>query len=81
MDENQPILLVFHEEDGGWEFLSSNEEDADGIVLVHLGHVLDWDPTVGVLQDLPRGWKAWRWNVGDEWVREPTPPNQPPVQG
>ena len=58
MDENQPILLVFHEEDGDWEFLSSNKEDADGIVLVHLGHVLDWDPTVGVLRGPPEGMES-----------------------
>jgi hypothetical protein len=81
MDENEPILLVFHDEDGDWEFLSSYEEHADEVVLVHLGHVLEWDPTVSVLEDLPKGWKAWRWSVEDEWVREPTPPDQPSVEG
>jgi hypothetical protein len=81
MEEGEPILLVFHDDNGDWQFLSSNEENVDEIAFIHLGHVLDVDPSVGVLEDLPSGWKAWRWNVGDDWVREPTPSDQPSVEG
>jgi hypothetical protein len=79
MDGRKPILLVFHEEDGDWQFLSSYEEHEDEIVLLHLGHVLDWDSTLRALEDLPGGWKAWRESVADEWVRAPTPADQPQI--
>jgi hypothetical protein len=79
MEDEQPILLVFHDENGDWSFLSSYEEREEEIVLVHLSHVLDWDPTVRTLEELPGGWKAWRESVDDEWTREPTPPDQPTI--
>jgi hypothetical protein len=78
-DDEQAILLVFHEENGDWQFLSSNEEREEEIVLVHLSHVLDWDPTVQSLEDLPGGWKAWRGSVDDDWARERTSPDQPTI--
>jgi hypothetical protein len=78
-DDEQAILLVFHEENGDWQFLSSNEEREEEIVLVHLSHVLDWDPIVQSLEDLPGGWQAWRGSVDDDWAREPTPPDQPTI--
>jgi hypothetical protein len=45
MEDQMPVLLVFHE-DGDWQFLSSHEEHEDEIVLIHLGHVLDWDSSL-----------------------------------
>lgn len=68
MDDGGPILLVLHEDDGDWQFLSSEEQTADEIVHIHLSHVLDLDPSAQPLKDLPPGWKAWRHSVGDEWV-------------
>lgn len=70
MDEGRPILLVFHEGDDSWQFLSSEEEQADECVYIHLAHVLDWDPSVRALEDLPEGWKAWRESPADQWIRE-----------
>lgn len=79
MDERKPILLVFHEDDDSWQFLSSEEERADECVHIHLAHILEWDPSVRVLEDLPEGWKAWREKPAAEWIREPTPAGQPYV--
>jgi hypothetical protein len=79
MEDQMPILLVFHEENDDWQFLSSHEEHEDELVLVHLAHVLELDPTLRALESLPKEWKAWRWSVEDEWVREPIPPDQPAV--
>jgi hypothetical protein len=79
MEDGQPIFLVVHDEDDDWQFLASHEEHADECVLLHLSHVLEWDASLRTLESLPRGWRAWRWKVGDEWVREPTPPDHPEV--
>jgi hypothetical protein len=62
-----------------WQFLSSKEEAAVEIVLAHLSHLLDADATLDEIADLPRGWKAWRWSVGDDWIRETTPEDQPEI--
>jgi hypothetical protein len=73
--------LVFHHEDGEWEFSTSDEKSHDQIAHVHLSHVLEADPSVGELEALPRGWKAWRASPADDWVREPIPANQPILDG
>jgi hypothetical protein len=65
-----PVLLVFHDRDGDWQFLSSLEEDATEALHVHVSHLLDDDETLEQLADLPIGWKAWRWSVPDSWTRE-----------
>jgi hypothetical protein len=67
------VLLVFHEQDGDWQFLSSLEANASEVLHIHLSHLLDADATLGEVADLPLGWKAWRLSVGEEWIREPTP--------
>ena len=46
-------MLVFHDEDGDWQFLSRKEERADEIVHAHLGHLIDDDQTLHQLADLP----------------------------
>jgi hypothetical protein len=79
-EDRSPILLVFHDEGGDWQFLSSYEENEEQIVLVHLSHVLVWDPTIRSLKDLPEGWKAWRDSPEDAWTCEPTPPDQPSIR-
>jgi hypothetical protein len=76
MDDGQPILLMFHDDNGEWQFLSSHEEHPEECVYIHLAHVLECDPSVRDLEDLPTGWRAWRWNAADEWRREPTPQDQ-----
>lgn len=64
------ILLVTHDQgDGSWQFLDgrlANEEDA---ALVGLGEMIEFDPTLGELADLPRGWIGTRSSKGEEWRR------------
>ncbi len=43
---------------------------AIGVVLCFC-HVLEIDPSVRGLADLPPGWHAWRRSVDEPWVREP----------
>jgi hypothetical protein len=75
-----PVLLVFHDGDGDWQFLSSVEESADEGLHIHVSHLLDNDETLGQLADLPLGWKAWRWSpdeLGSESALSlPLPPER-----
>lgn len=75
-----PILLVTHDDDdGGWQFLCGTTNDpADGRIVA-LRHVVERDPTVLELVDLPLGWVAHRASCDEVWIREPSP--RPPSLG
>lgn len=70
--EGRPILLVSHDvEDGSWQFLAGGEFDvADGL-LVSLRSMVERDPGLAELADLPPGWRAWRQAPLMPWQREP----------
>ena len=42
------------------------------MVLVHLEHVLERDPNVVDLMDLPRGFEAYRETIDQRWERSET---------
>ena len=67
-----PILLATHDEDdGAWQFLcGTTNESADGRI-VGLGCIVDLDPSVTEMADLPLGRRAWRDSPSDPWRREP----------
>ena len=72
----KPILHVTHDrEDGAWQFLGWENADESDVALVALAEILELDPTVKLLADLPLGWHAWRQNTANSWVREPLPEN------
>jgi hypothetical protein len=80
MERGEPICLVFHDEDGDWQFLSGYEERAHEVRLVHVEHIIGWDDTVVAIADLPRGWKAWRESPEHQWMRQPIPHDQAHVE-
>ena len=73
LERRLPIMLVTHDAaDGMWQFLcGTTNDDADGRV-VGLATVLDLDPSVGELSDLPLGWRAWRTDPTGHWQRAPS---------
>jgi hypothetical protein len=72
MDGSEPILLVSHDaDDHGWQFIGTS--DADGRVVC-LEHVVNLDPTVLQVADLPPGWQAVRDEVGGPWTRRQNSP-------
>lgn len=70
-EKREPILLITHDDDGSWQFHGPGEADVEQGVLVCLHHMVDMDPSVNELADLPLGWVAWRESVSDPWTREP----------
>jgi hypothetical protein len=69
--DGYPVLLVFHDHDGEWQFLHGavNEQDEGDIVC--LGCAYERDNTLGILADLPIGSKAYRESTESSWQCEP----------
>lgn len=67
----RPILLVTHEEDGAWQLLCGDVHDfeVDSCRIAGIGHLLDRDPSVSEVLDLPLGHEAERSSVTGPWVR------------
>ena len=67
------IYYVGHDaNDGAWQFHGpegfTNEVDAK---VVGLKTIVELDPSIVLLVDLPRGWCAWRESVDEVWKRVP----------
>jgi len=69
-DDQKDITYVTHEEDGAWQFLSDDDfDDIENVAKsVGLGDLLDADPTLLSLADMPVGNYAIRDHKGDAWV-------------
>ncbi len=70
MRDGHDIVYVFHDaEDHGWQFHWKGEKSMSDAMLVALSEIVDRDPTVVEVADLPPGWKAWREKCGAPWQR------------
>jgi hypothetical protein len=65
------IYYVGHDEDdGAWQFHpESGQATVEEAKVVSLASVLERDPSIGELADLPLGWCAWREERGAAWER------------
>lgn len=70
--EGEWIKHVSHDEDdGAWQFHSSEGGAIEAeAVLVSLRSIVQADPSIELLADLPIGWHAWRDSRDSEWQRE-----------
>ena len=69
LDSGEEILFVSHDmDDGAWQFLCGKEHNESDARIVSLKYVLDLDPTVGNLKDLPLGYCAERESKNDKWI-------------
>ena len=67
----RPVLYVYHDEDGDWQFLcgtSTQTQDANLVCLKTMAEICD---DIVDLSDLPVGWMAKRQKVGMPWNRMP----------
>lgn len=66
------VLYVSHDiYDGGWQFLDGSAISAGSAKIVGLGQMVDSDPALRELADLPEGYTARRESVNHPWVRGP----------
>ena len=71
LEEAAPIVLVFHDHDGEWQFLHGEAGDSDECKIICMGCAYELDPSIGILADLPAGTMAYRDSTEDSWQSEP----------
>jgi hypothetical protein len=70
-----PILFVSRA-DGDWQCLCGGQHDPDEVPrVVGLNHLMERDPTLAELRDLPEEWEAERANVGGAWIKAQIEPD------
>lgn len=79
VEGSRPILEVYHDEDGDWQFVCGTTAAAEDGRLVCLGCMLEHEPALAQLADLPRGWMARRDHSQAPWRREPDEADPPPA--
>jgi hypothetical protein len=68
--EGEPIVYVSHDaDDGAWQFHCAGKPVLEDGILVSLRKMVDRDPTLLELADLPLGWRAERPRPGSAWTR------------
>ena len=68
--EGQPVREVSHDDDdGAWQVLCGEAHEDDDIRIVCLGCLVEREPGLVVLADLPYGWCAHRESPDSPWVR------------
>jgi hypothetical protein len=68
MHEQSPILYIAHHEDGMWEFWGCKTIDEGEIMVVTLQQLIQLDPTIQKVADLPMGTTAFRMNIDAVWT-------------
>jgi hypothetical protein len=68
IQDNSPILHVYHYDDGNWQFSGSekNLKDED-YRIISLKEILKIDKSLNELEDLPLGFEAIRTKVDQPW--------------
>ena len=71
LKDGKDITHVYHDEsDHGWQFHYPGPKKAADAMLVALHEIVDFDPTVLEVADLPPGWVAIRDRRGGSWRRQ-----------
>ena len=65
--EGQPILFVYHNLDGYWQFHSSREPHSDDAKIISLEEAVKLDGSLNELSQLKAGCCAWRSSILNEW--------------
>ena len=71
VNKEKSIMLVSHDEDDGmWEFLEGEEVKEEDAMIISLYEMVNIDPTVNQVADLPLGWIAYRDIEQDKWIKQ-----------
>lgn len=68
--EGDPILYVYHNPNGDWQFHTSLEPDLADARMVCLEEITKLDPTINEIFYLRYGYWASRKSIGDDWQVE-----------
>lgn len=66
--DGEPILYIYHDEDGDWQFHSSPEPSIGEAKIVSFSEIVKIDPTINEIYFLQNGWQAYRSIPGGEWI-------------
>lgn len=70
MKRERPILYVTHDEDDGmWQFLEGGKVREEDARILSLKQIINMNPGLSQLCDLPLGWAASRENKDSQWFR------------
>jgi hypothetical protein len=69
LKNNSPIVTVYLDDDGDWQFLGkeSNLKEEDAMV-VSLQEIINFDPSIQQVLSLPIGSKAYRLDKDSAWI-------------
>jgi hypothetical protein len=77
--EDYPVLYVSRsDDDGTWQFHYGGTVTMSDALLVGIGTVVEHDPSIIEIADLPLGWCATRTKPGKPWICERLKDNQRP---
>ena len=71
--EGEPILYVYHNADGDWQFHTSPQPNIEHARLVSLEEITKLDPSINDIHHLQLGCRAWRNSKDDDWQFEDSP--------
>jgi hypothetical protein len=66
----EPILFVSHDNDGSWQFHYGGSKSVGDAMIVALEAIVQHDPSVSELSNLPLGWRASRIAPNTPWHRK-----------
>lgn len=76
-EDKEWITYVTHDlSDGAWQILGETGVESGGPELACLHQIVEKDPTLTELADLPRGWSAERTAPGEPWERFESGPEE-----
>ena len=74
MNQIEPILAVYHDEDDdGWQFIGASDASESNGCVISLQEAVDLDPTVAEVADMLPGWFASRPDAKSLWQRHRNP--------
>lgn len=72
--DGAPILFVVHySDDHSWAFLGGLDFEASDALLVAMKEVVELDPSISSIANLPPGWVARRESGASPWVSASDP--------
>ena len=76
LEDGYPILEVYHDPEGDWQFLCGTTTEYEDLKLVCLGCMVERDSGLLNLANLAPGWCAVRESAEAPWFREPYEPSE-----